>query len=54
MLTIEECRKLLKLEDISEIRVKIIRDYLYALCKELIKTNIDNYEKDVRETNESK
>lgn len=49
MLTIQECRKYLKV-DISDKRVEEIRDYLYALSKEIIRKNVDDYEKGLRKT----
>jgi hypothetical protein len=49
MLTIQECRKYLKV-DISDKRVEEIRDYLYALSKEIIRKNVDDYEKSLRKT----
>jgi hypothetical protein len=49
MLTIQECRKYLK-KDIPDKRVEEIRDYLYALNKEIIRKNVDDYEKSLRKT----
>ena len=53
MITIEQCRKFLASEDLPDERIKEIRDYLYALSKEIIRNNIQNYEKNVRETTQS-
>ena len=47
MLTIEECRKYLK-KDISDKKVEEMRDYLYALSKEVIRKNVDEYESSLR------
>lgn len=49
MLTIQECRKYLN-KDISDKRVEEIRDYLYALSKEIIRKNVDDYENSLRKT----
>lgn len=47
MLTIEECRKYLK-RDIPDKKVEEMRDYLYALSKEVIRKNVDEYESSLR------
>ena len=47
MLTIEECRKYLK-KDISDKKGEEMRDYLYALSKEVIRKNVDEYESSLR------
>jgi ATP-dependent Zn protease len=47
MLTIQECRKYLK-KDLSDKRIEEIRDYLYALSKEVIRKNVDDYEKSLK------
>lgn len=49
MLTIQECRKYLN-KDISDKRVEEIRDHLYALSKEIIRKNVDDYENSLRKT----
>lgn len=48
MLSVEECKKHLKDINLSDERIKDIRDYLYALSRETIKNNIDTYEASVR------
>ena len=50
MFSVEECRKYLKsknlsYEQLSDKRVEIIRDYLYAICNEAIRHNIRDYKK---------
>jgi hypothetical protein len=54
MLTIDECRKILDEYNLPDERIEIIRDYLYAFCKEIIKDNITNYETSITKTNTSK
>ena len=54
MLTIEECRKHLKDDKLSDARIQEILDYLYSFCKEVIKNNLEIYEKNIAKTNTSK
>lgn len=54
MITVAECRKYLKDTKLSDARIEQIRDYLYALGREIIKKNIQKYERDIRKTTKRK
>ena len=45
MITTEECRKYLKDKNLSDARIEQVRDYLYALAKEIANKNIEHFEK---------
>jgi hypothetical protein len=48
MLTIQECKKHLENKNLSEKRIEEIRDYLYAICQEIVRNNISNYKKETK------
>ena len=54
MLSIEECEKYLENRNIKKERIETIRDYLYALCKEVVDREIGGYENAVRKADSSK
>jgi hypothetical protein len=47
MLSIKECEKYLVGKNLNEKRLEEIRDYLYAISKEIVRNNIDNYKKKI-------
>jgi len=51
LMTLEECKKHLKNKNITDKRIEEIRDYLYAISREIIVSNLNKYEKQVREKN---
>lgn len=50
MVSIETCKKYLEKKNLTDKRIEEIRDYLYAISKEVIKNNIDNYELSLSKT----
>lgn len=48
MLTLEDCRKYIKNKDISDERLLQIRDFLYAISKEVAINHINKFESDVK------
>ena len=48
MLDLETCKKYLKDKNMSDERIKVIRDFLYAISREIISNNIIKYEKTVK------
>jgi hypothetical protein len=47
MLSIEKCESYFLSKNLDRKRVEQIRDYLYAIGREIIKTEIKNYEKQI-------
>ena len=45
MLSVEECERYLRSRKLSKKAISEIRDYLYAICKEIIDDNFNSYEK---------
>lgn len=54
MLTLNDCRKLLNDDNLTEERAKVILEFLYAFCREIVKNNVEKYENSITETNRSK
>lgn len=54
MLSVKECRKFLSDIDLDDKEIEEIRDYLYALIREIVRNNLEKYEKDVTKTNRGK
>ena len=46
MLSVEQCERYLRDKSLSKERIEVIRDYLYALCEEVIKQSIEQYEQE--------
>jgi hypothetical protein len=44
MLSVEQCKKYLHGKDLTEESVIIIRDYIYALCEEVVLRRVEEYE----------
>ncbi len=50
MLEVSTCKTFLQNKNITDERIKEIRDYLYAIAKEIAVKNMNDYEKNVRES----
>lgn len=50
-MTLEECKERLLNKNITDERIKEIRDYLYAISTEIVLNNLSEYEQGVRENN---
>ena len=48
MLTLEDCKKHLQNKNLNNKRIEEIRDYLYAISKEIVKNNIASYKKEIK------
>ncbi len=47
MLSVEQCESLLEVKKLDRKRVEEIRDYLYAISREVIRNNISDYKKSI-------
>lgn len=54
MLSVDQCRKVLTGIELTDSEIENIRDYLYSLIRELVRKNLEEYEKDVAKTNRRK
>lgn len=54
MLKTKECKKYLLEKNLDDSKVEYIRNYLYAIAKEIIRKNIEDYESNIKETTKSK
>lgn len=54
MLSLEQCRKILSEDKLTDSKIAEIRDYLYSLIKEIVRKNIEEYEENVTKTIRSK
>jgi hypothetical protein len=50
MLEVSTCKKYLQNKNITDERIKEIRDYLYAISREIAVNNLNKYEASVKES----
>lgn len=50
MVSLEQCESLLEVKKLDKKRIEEIRDYLYAISREVIRNNISDYEQSLRKT----
>ncbi len=48
-MTLEEFKKHFKNKNVNDERIKEIRDYLYAISREIVLNNLNEYEKQIKE-----
>ncbi len=48
MLSVERCKKYLEGKNVTDKRAEEIRDYLYAISREIIKNNIANQKQNTK------
>lgn len=50
MLKIEECRKYLLQKNLDDSKIEELRDTLTSIVREIIKENIESYERTIKKT----